>query len=297
MFPLLHHRALRTLALTLLTSAALTLGSSAREPDTGKHYLWRITNVPQPFYLLGSIHALSGYDYPLPKAVMDAFHESKRVLFELDLRKRVEFSEKWEKIGKYPFGQTIMNRLHPHTLAFLQIRFRNSHIRFDEVKDWKAWRIAELWGIPGWTNVADEYGVDNYLAYHARRAGKEIDGLESIDEHVAVLGDMSDLDSEILLLDTIAEGNKRRDTYNSDVAAWKRGDVATIWANEHRLRAEAPWISSRLLDMRNLRWIPKIISEIKSGKPTMIVAGAAHFAGPPSIIKLLEVHGYKFEQL
>ena len=49
--------------------------------------------------------------------------------------------------------------------------------------------------------------------------------------------------------------------------------------------------------MRNLKWIPRIIALIKSGQPTMIVAGAAHFAGPPSIIKLLALHGYKCEQL
>jgi len=49
--------------------------------------------------------------------------------------------------------------------------------------------------------------------------------------------------------------------------------------------------------MRNLRWIPRITGMIKSGQPTMVVAGAAHFAGPPSIIKLLAAHGYNCEQL
>jgi uncharacterized protein YbaP (TraB family) len=49
--------------------------------------------------------------------------------------------------------------------------------------------------------------------------------------------------------------------------------------------------------MRNLKWIPRIIGLIKQNKPTMVVAGAAHFAGPPSLIKLLELHGYKCEQL
>jgi uncharacterized protein YbaP (TraB family) len=108
---------------------------------------------------------------------------------------------------------------------------------------------------------------------------------------------MSDAESEVMLLDDIVQGDKRRGTYDRAVAAWKRGDVEAMWAEERRFRSVAPTISARLLDMRNLKWIPRIMGLIKQGKPTMVVAGAAHFAGPPSLIKLLELHGYKCEQL
>jgi len=269
----------------------------ARESGTGKHYIWKVTNAPAPFYLVGSVHSLSGQDYPLARPIMDAFHEVKQVFFEYNPNEDEEFSKEFEKASKLPKGQTIYSTLHPETLKFLEIRFRRSNVHFDQVKEWRAWRIAGIWGIRGWSNISGAYGVDSYLAYHCRRLHKPMGGLETVVEHVAVMGEMSDTEAEIMLLDNIVQGDKRRDTYDRMVAAWKRGDVDAVWAEERPFRAEAPTISSRLLDMRNLRWIPRITGMIKSGQPTMVVAGAAHFAGPPSIIKLLAAHGYNCEQL
>jgi len=268
-----------------------------REPDTGKHYIWRVTNPPAPFYLVGSVHSLSGKDYPLARPIMDAFHEVKQVVFEYDPNADEEFAKKLMEASKLPKGETIYTKLHPETLKFLETRFRRSNFHFDQLKEWKAWRIASIWGVRGWSNINGAYGVDSYLFYHCRRLHKPTGGLETVDEHVAVLGGLSDAEGEVMLLDNIVQGDKRRDTYNRAVAAWKRGDVDGVWAEERRFRAEAPSISSRLLDMRNLQWVPRIIGMIKQGQPTMVVAGAAHFAGPPSLIKLLALHGYKCEQL
>ena len=38
-------------------------------------------------------------------------------------------------------------------------------------------------------------------------------------------------------------------------------------------------------------------AELKTGKPTAIVAGALHFSGPRSVIALLQKRGYLIEQL
>ena len=285
------------LILFVCSAAGSFLPPTFGSESTGKHFIWRVTNAPAPFYLVGSVHSLSGKDYPLARPVMDAFHESKQVFFEYNPNEDEEFSSKFEDASRLPKGQTIYSKLHPETLKFLQTRFRNSNVHFDLVKDWKAWRIAAIWGIRGWSNISGAYGVDSYLAYHCRRLHKPMGGLETIDEHVEVLGGMSDAESEVMLLDDIVQGDKRRGTYDRAVAAWKRGDVEGVWAEERRFRSQAPTISSRLLDMRNLKWVPRIIGMIKQNKPTMVVAGAAHFAGPPSLIKLLELHGYKCEQL
>jgi uncharacterized protein YbaP (TraB family) len=52
-----------------------------------------------------------------------------------------------------------------------------------------------------------------------------------------------------------------------------------------------------MVDNRNVKWIPRIEAELKSGKPTAIVAGALHFSGPRSVIALLQKRGYQIEQL
>jgi uncharacterized protein YbaP (TraB family) len=79
--------------------------------------------------------------------------------------------------------------------------------------------------------------------------------------------------------------------------AWRKGDTNTLWAGDARLRSQAPTIAARLVDDRNVKWVPRIEAELKTGKPTAIVAGALHFSGPRSVIALLQKRGYQIEQL
>jgi len=126
---------------------------------------------------------------------------------------------------------------------------------------------------------------------------REIGGLESVDEHVAVLGGLSDRDGEIILRDALTGPKNGAVEFNRMLKAWRTGDTDTLWAGDAPFRKEAPSIAARFVDERNLKWIPRIVAELESGKPTAIVAGALHFAGPNSVIRLLEKRGYKIEQL
>jgi uncharacterized protein len=82
-----------------------------------------------------------------------------------------------------------------------------------------------------------------------------------------------------------------------DVTAWKSGDTNRLYAMHVRRMQEAPTVWWRVLDRRNAKWIPRLEAAIKSGTPTLVVAGALHFSGPHSVIALLQKRGYKIEQL
>ncbi len=112
-----------------------------------------------------------------------------------------------------------------------------------------------------------------------------------------VLRGMSDINSELVLLDALVRGDKRRDDYNAMREGWKKGDITAMAADMQRQRELNMGAELRLLDYRNLRWMRKIEGAIKSGVPTSIVAGSAHFIGTNSVIDLLQKKGYKIEQL
>lgn len=260
--------------------------------------VWRVTSVPVPFYLVGTVHALSGKDYPLPKAYDQALRDSQRLLFEVDPRPKNDWSDLFFKAARYPKGDNMRRHVHAETWNFLVKNFKISNYRIDTLEEWRPWAIAFFaWGIRGYNDVFSAHGVDNHLAYQARRKGKEVGGLESNEEHVAVLRGMSHIDSEIILLDAIIRGDQRRDDFNKTRAAWKRGDVDAIWAENLRFRNESPGADIRLLDERNVKWIPRIKAEMKTGVPTAIVAGTLHFCGPNGVVQLLQRAGYKVEQL
>ena len=299
-------RSPRGLLLGCVLGAAFLLPLSQTRAATA--CVWRVTNASAPFYLVGTIHALSGRDYPLPKPYMEALKTSQQFFFEVDQHPDSDFGPRFVKAASYPKGDDIRRHIHPKTWEFLAKRFRNSNILgkkfhigdnyLNGIQEMRPWAVVDfIWGVNGYSDLSGSYGVDNYFFYNARRAGKACGALESPEAHVDVLRGMADIDAELMLLDALVRGDKRRDDFNQVRAGWRKGDTSAIEAESKRAREMNPGAEMRLLDYRNLRWIPKIEGAIKSGVPTSIVVGSAHFCGPNSVIELLQKRGYKIEQL
>jgi len=293
-------------ALVLLGIAPL---STIAASHAHKACVWRVTNAKAPFYLVGSIHALSKSDYPLPAPYEVALKDSKRFVFEFDPNRGGEFEKKFEAAAKYPRGTDIRSKIDPKLLAWLRNNVltvkaeprrgkRGQVAGFDSEFCYKPWWIAQHLAAPAsYSKSSASHGLDNYFVDHAKMTGKEIGGLESVDEHVAVLGGLSDRDSEFMLRDALTQPADGQKEFSKMYKAWRRGDIAALWAGDARLRNEAPRIAARLVEARNVKWVPRIEAELKTGKPTAIVAGALHFAGPHGVIALLQARGYQIEQL
>jgi uncharacterized protein len=296
--------ALLLLGLTPLSAIA---GSPAQKFP--KSCVWRVTNAKAPFYLVGSIHALSKSDYPLPSPYEVALRDSRRFVFEFDPNRHAEFERKFEAAAKYPPGQDIRSKIDPELLAWLRQNIltvkadprrgkRAQVAGFDSELRYKPWWIAQHLAAPAsYSKSSASHGLDNYFVDRAKTAGKEIRGLESVDEHVAVMGGMSDRDGEFMLLEALTQPKDGAKEFSRMYKAWRRGDTNALWTGDARLRNQAPRIAARLVDDRNVKWVSRIEAELKTGKPTAIVAGALHFAGPRSVIALLQKRGYKIEQL
>src|SRR5690349_3133016 len=296
----------------LLVALILTpLGTDAA-PQTKKFpkcCVWRVTNAKAPFYLVGSIHALSKKDYPLPKPYDVALKDSKRFLFEFDPTQHAEFQRKFEAAAKYPAGQDIRSKISPQLLAWLRknmltvtpdVRSGDNErlVSFDSQLRYKPWWIAQHLAAPAsYSQSSTSHGLDNYFVDHAIQSGKEIGGLESVKEHVAVMGGLSDREGEFMLQDALAQPDGGEREFGRMYKAWRKGDTDALWAGDAPLRSKAPSIAARFVDDRNVKWVPRIEKELKTGKATAIVAGALHFSGPRSVIALLQQRGYVIEQL
>src|SRR5947208_5891825 len=106
--------------ISLLLGLTLLFAVPVRAAQTfPKCCVWRVTNAKAPFYLVGSIHALSKKDYPLPAPYELALKNSRRFLFEFDPSRHVEFEKKFETAGNYLRGQDIGSKIHLNFLAWL----------------------------------------------------------------------------------------------------------------------------------------------------------------------------------
>ena len=298
--------------IALLVALVLTPLATDAAPQSKKFpkcCVWRVTNAKAPFYLVGSIHALSRKDYPLPRPYDIALKSSIRFLFEFDPTRHQEFQTKFEAAAKYPRGQDIRSKINPELLAWLRknmvTMIPDAHggtgerlVSFDSQLRYKPWWIAQHLAAPAsYSKASASHGLDNYFVDHAIQSGKEIGGLESVNEHVAVMGGLSDRDGEFLLQDALTQPGNNDKESGRMYKAWRKGDTNALWAGDALLRSKAPSIAARFVDNRNVKWVPRIEAELKTGKPTVVVAGALHFSGPNSVIALLQKRGYVIEQL
>lgn len=278
-------------AITLLTVAQL---AAADATSSSKHCLWRVTNARAPFYLLGSVHALQRSDYESAPVIDQAIRQSQKIIFEVDPKEDEVFATKLREAARLPRGQQIVGKLSPNTYRYLQ------KITLNGMNEWQhlyPWAIAMLLNYPKLQGVSTIYGVDYHVAERARSYSKITGGLETADEHVRVFSDMQMIEGEVYLLQALVHAVEAQEQFRLDVAAWKSGDTNRLYAMHVRQMKEAPTVWWRLLDRRNTKWIAKLEAGIRSGTPTLVVAGAMHFSGPHSVIALLQKRGYKVEQL
>lgn len=269
--------------------------SAPAKSSGGKHFLWRVTNAPAPFHLLGSVHALRKSDYPLAPVIEDAINQSQRFLFEFSPREDYKFRDLLLKAARYPIGVQIQKRVRPETWAHLKKIARGDSYEWTNLKPWAiAMYVLEH---PGFEDVSYSHGIENYIEEKVKKRRPEFGGLATAAEQVHVFADMTDIEGEVMLLQSLVYAAEGPTRYAESIAAWKAGDTQRLYAAQVPRIKEAPTIYWRLLDRRNRQWIPNIEAAIKSGKPTMVVAGALHFSGPNNVIALLRARGYKVEQL
>ena len=269
--------------------------AGAQQTSGGKHCLWRVTNASARVYLLGSIHSLRKKDYPLPAVIEQAMQESQQFYFEYDPKGDDELDKKLTAAAVLPKGVLLKQKINPRTWNFLLAISNRKNYAWAGLR---AWAVAKfVLDYPVYERTSSAYGIDNYIIKQARVRKRPMHGLESVDEHVNVYAGMSDIESEVYLLEAIVFAHQSDARFREMIKDWRMGNTERLYQLEMPDISDAPGLNPRFLQRRNVRWIPKIEDAIKSGKPTMIVAGAMHFSGPNNVLSMLRARGYNIEQL
>lgn len=277
----------------LLVAASACLFSTVRAAPGQHHFLWRVTDAPAPFYLLGSMHALRGADYPLAPEIDRVIQGAKNVYLEADIEPDIPQTSNrmWDAIH-YPTGTTLRQKVKPETYARLK---RLLNTRESNYFDVRPWAIAYfMLGTPGTKNFSARLSLDGYIYYMAR-GHAHISGLETVDELLQAAIKLSDAENESFLLQSIAYRNRSPRLLNETIDAWKAGDTQQMY-RLYVPRNNEPGGYWSWVEKRNLVWVPRIEAAMKSGQPTLVVVGALHFCGPNSVITLLQKRGHKIEQ-
>jgi uncharacterized protein len=261
--------------------------------------VWKVTGgTGNVLYLAGSIHALKSTDYPLPSAYNRAFDASDRLVCEVDPKALDKSSKGLLKAGEYPKGDSLKNHVDPRTYDYLRRLFKLMEVPETKFARYRPWFLSLMLQAPASYGMSETLGVEEFLMRRAQANAKPVLGLESAREHADIFLDLTDRQSEAMLLIMFIPAERDSGSAGDALAdAWRRGDVDTdtrIFMDGFR---DFPSLADRLLTNRNRQWIPKIEGYLRSGKTYLVVAGAAHMGGPNGVLALLRARGYRIEQL
>lgn len=276
-----------------LLIAALALWASCASAAADAPFLWQVRGGAATHHLLGSIHLLPAEALPLPAALQRAYDASARLLFETDLAalQAADVQRQLARAARDERG--LRRRLAPATVVSLDRQLQRLGLRDDACDALRAWFCAMTLELTAFlrADFQPQYGIDAQLHARAVGDGREIDWLETPEQHLRLLTDIPDTLGSALLAATLDELDDPRNAPQQLLAAWRDGDLRYLGDLVVALKREHPDAYARLIGDRNRAWEAPLLEQLRGPVPVLVVVGAAHWVGPDGLVERLRARG------
>jgi hypothetical protein len=201
--------------------------------------------------------------------------------------------------GMLPSGQTLDKVVSPGTFALVSERVKSLGLPIEPLSRFKPWALAlTLLGLEWQAAGFDaDLGLDKHFYDQAVAAGKEVQGLETIEFQISRFDEMTMEEQDRMLASTLRELETEKASVTTLANAWKAGDAPTVEKIVLQELRQEPRMYQRLLVDRNKDWMPKIEALFSRKGRAFVVVGAAHLVGPDGLLAQLKARGYAIEQL
>ena len=274
--------------------------------------MWLVTS-PQgnKMVCLGSMHALTYKDYPLPDEITDAFNNADVLAVECDITEKNNLAEQFAllKSATLTGNDEAANHMSEEAYEILSKRLAEFNISIEALKKYKPWFLQNTYEslIQMNSGLNAELGIDLWLLEQAHSSGKEIYEVEDYDFQIDLLTNMPDETYDLMF--RALEG----ETKKSQIQALK--NMYEVWraGNFEKLESMAIDVdygdmtdkdieiyeryNAQMITERNKTMAEAVKKLLGEGKNVFFAVGAAHYAGEKGIINLLKADGYTCERI
>lgn len=301
-----------------LAGSGLGLATQARPAvqATQRPFLWRVDG-PVPSYLYGTIHVPDRRVLELPAVVRRVFDVSDAVYTELPLDTATQLSiaprlllpdgqDLRTVAGEELFGRLIRlitNAFGPNVPAGTGQLLASTMARLKPIMAMTQLMLLDY--LP--ETLAGQQALDTVLYDMAIGAGKQVGGLETVDEQVAVLDALTIAEQVDALRSTIDRIEKPKpgeaNSVRQLVDLYLAGDLEVLATEINRQDPEFEALQKKfktsLLDDRNEKMADRIAARIaeKPARTYLFAVGAAHYPGESGVLSLLGRKGLKVTRL
>jgi uncharacterized protein YbaP (TraB family) len=274
---------------------ALLVGASAFAASP----VWEVKGQRNTVYLAGSIHMLAPND-SLPASFDTAYANADKIVMEIDMDDLDPLTAQTAmmELGLLPENQSLQQMLGADGNAQLDEQARAIGIDPIMLSRFRPWLAAvtltQLQLMK--KGMSPQSGVEMRLVERAQRDGKEITGLETLNEQLGLMANLPDRQQTQFLLYTLKEASQADREINLMLAAWRSGDMTALEKTLEKGFREFPELYGPLTVERNRKWMTRIEQLLRADQNYLVVVGVLHMAGKDGLLDLLERKGYKIKQ-
>jgi uncharacterized protein len=255
------------------------------------------------FYLLGSIHYGTPRMRELGEAVDRAYAASEELVLEVDLRRLdTEAAARIAvRYGVVSPPDSLRQRISPRTFQRLEEHLARRGESVEPYLQLEPWLVAmQLLHAEFQAQGLDpQLGVDRIFAERAG-AEKPIVALETGESQMKLFATLPRSLQELMVLDLLVRSEDLEAETTDLVAAWERGDDATLEHILFRSLEQVPELAlfyERVIFERNQQMAERLYELGRDGKLRFVVVGAAHLVGKRGILALLRARGFQIRKV
>jgi uncharacterized protein YbaP (TraB family) len=262
--------------------------------------LWAVKDADTTIYLFGTVHLLpQDTDWRFP-ALENALDSSQKLYIELTDDNQATMTALVLHYGM-DVGQPLSGKLtHSENVALGKAAeaagIPGGGTALQPMRPWLAALTLSVAPLMK-AGLDPANGVDKLLKAQEEKAGRPVLGMETSEQQIRFLADMTPAMELAFLRSTLKDIDKGTIELKQIIEAWKDGDVATIGRLEdEEMRRSEPQLYETLLVDRNKAWAGKIAAMLQQPGTIFIAVGAAHLAGPDSVQSQLQQLGFTVER-
>jgi uncharacterized protein YbaP (TraB family) len=273
--------------------------ASANTAETSA-LLYRITgkDLKKPSYLFGTIHIICQPDM-LPMGKLNGYlNQTDRLVLEIDMDDAGEM-QTMQKALLIPGGKTFTEFLKPEQTAKIDEMLKSTlGASIEQVKSLRPMMLQiMMMSTPKVIGCNLPSSYEMTFLQTATQKKKTVEGLETVASQMEAL-DSQPLEKQARqLYEAALNPEKGFDDFKKLLATYKTQNSDALYdLIDAQIPAEDKAFQMRLVDTRNIAWIPKIEKMIAE-KPSFIAVGGGHLGGKNGVIKLLKAKGYQVQAI
>jgi uncharacterized protein YbaP (TraB family) len=286
------HKLTQRLSFCLLLLCASYTAAFASDGTSTKSLLWEISGkgLKKLSFLYGTLHAICPEEFALPDAVKDRLKRTEQLSLEIDMDDP-NFMLELQKGAMMPNGGSLKSFYNEEQYKMISNHFASTMgINISQVDGLKPFILSSML-IPQITECKPE-SYEQALMTLAKEQGKEVIGVETVQDQFTAFDKLSQQQQALLLLESIEDLQKAREQYREMVQLYLTQDLLGLEQQvKSNYKGDYALFEKAMLIDRNKNWIPVIEKEAKA-KPTFFAVGAAHLPGDNGVIALLRKQGY-----